>query len=103
MTSEQVIERQQRLRVVPVELSVANRFITRFHRHHQPVIGHRFSIGCVNEDNVLVGVCVVGRPVARMAGSPGKVLEVNRVATSMAARLLLVSTGQARASVSVRS
>jgi hypothetical protein len=69
------------LHVVPVELAEANAFIAAHHRHHQPVIGHRFSIGCIDDTGALHGVCVIGRPVARLAGSPRDVLEVTRVAT----------------------
>jgi len=47
-----------------MELKIANQFITVHHRHHKPVQGHRFSIGAVKDD-ILVGVCIVGRPVAR--------------------------------------
>lgn len=67
--------------VVPVELKEANGFIAALHRHHAPVVGHRFSIGCVSADGVLHGVCVVGRPVARLAGHPRDVAEVTRLAT----------------------
>jgi len=67
--------------VVPVELKEANAFIAALHRHHQPVIGHRFSIGCADESGELHGVAVVGRPVARLAGHPRDVAEVTRVAT----------------------
>lgn len=67
--------------VVPVELAEANDFIALHHRHHQPVVGHRFSIGAVDSDGLLHGVCVVGRPVARLAGHPRDVAEVTRVAT----------------------
>ena len=39
-------------------------FINKHHRHHKPVVGHRFSVGA--EDNgILVGVAIIGRPVAR--------------------------------------
>lgn len=69
------------LYVVPVELAEANAFIAALHRHHTPVVGHRFSIGCVDADGLLRGVCVVGRPVARLAGSPRDVAEVTRLAT----------------------
>jgi len=69
------------LHVVPVELREANDFIASLHRHHQPVVGHRFSIGAVNDDGTLHGVCVVGRPVARLAGHPRDVAEVTRLAT----------------------
>lgn len=69
------------LYVLPVELVEANAFIAALHRHHKPVVGHRFSIGCVDESGVLHGVAVVGRPVARLAGSPRDVAEVARLAT----------------------
>lgn len=70
-----------RLIVLPVELKEANEFIGALHRHHAPVIGHRFSLGCVDDDGLLHGVCVVGRPVARLAGRPRDVAEVTRLAT----------------------
>ena len=44
-------------------LTQANALVTRLHRHHKPAVGHRFSIGCV-EDGALVGAVIVGRPVA---------------------------------------
>lgn len=66
---------------VPLELREANALIKQWHRHHKPVQGHRFSIGVVDADGVLHGACVVGRPVARLGGSPKKVLEVTRLVT----------------------
>ena len=69
------------LTVVPIELREANDFIAAMHRHHAPVVGHRFSIGVVDESGRLRGVCVVGRPVARLAGHPREVAEVTRLAT----------------------
>jgi hypothetical protein len=69
------------LRVVPVELSEANALVAQWHRHHQPSQGHRFSLGVVDEDGVWHGACIVGRPVARLAGSPRAVLEVVRLVT----------------------
>ena len=35
-----------------------------WHRHHKPVVGHRFSIGVENGE--IRGACIVGRPVARI-------------------------------------
>jgi hypothetical protein len=70
-----------RLTVIPVELAEANQAIAAWHRHHKPVVGHRFSIGCVGDDGVLHGVAVIGRPVARLAGHPRQVVEVTRLAT----------------------
>lgn len=67
--------------VIPLELREANEFIGRLHRHHKPVQGHRFSIGAVREDTKeLVGVCTVGRPVARKT-NPKEVLEITRMCT----------------------
>jgi hypothetical protein len=48
--------------------------------HHQPPVGHKFSIGVVDEEDVLRGVAIVGRPVAR-SYDDGMTLEVNRTAT----------------------
>ena len=50
MSEKGLIERQaaetvQRLRAVPMDLEGANEFVARYHRHHQPVAGHKFSIG----------------------------------------------------------
>ena len=70
-----------RLFVVPLELSEANAFVEQHHRHHFPTQGHRFSIGVVDLDGILHGACIVGRPVARLAGSPRDVLEVTRLVT----------------------
>lgn len=64
--------------VRPCELVDSNAFITALHRHHQPVQGHRFSLSCWDGAR-LVGVAVVGRPVARRAGSPLEVAEVTRL------------------------
>jgi hypothetical protein len=67
------------LRVIPLELSEANAFVSKYHRHHKPTVGHRFSIGSVDENGVLHSAAIIGRPVARNAGSPREVLEVTRL------------------------
>lgn len=64
-----------------MELSEANALVASWHRHHQPSQGHRFSLGVCTEDGVWHGACIVGRPVARLAGSPRAVLEVVRLVT----------------------
>lgn len=69
------------LTVLPVELKEANAFVGALHRHHKPVVGHRFSIGIVDDEGLLRGVCIIGRPVARLAGHPRDVAEVTRLAT----------------------
>lgn len=53
------------LSVVPLTLKEANNLVATLHRHHKPVVGHRFSIGAKLDDK-LVGAAIVGRPVARM-------------------------------------
>ena len=47
-----------------VELKTANAYVAQFHRHHRPVCGHRYSLGCY-EGGRLCGVAIVGRPLAR--------------------------------------
>lgn len=84
-----------KLTVVPIELKEANAFIAAVHRHHAPVIGHRFSIGVVDEACLLRGVCVVGRPVARLAGHPRDVAEVTRLATDGATNACSILYGAA--------
>lgn len=68
------------LRIVPVSLKEANDFVAAWHRHHLPVVGHKFSIGVADEEGTLHGVAIVGRPVARHYDD-GLTLEVNRTAT----------------------
>ena len=68
------------LSLVPVSLKEANAFVAAHHRHHKPVTGHKFSIGCAAEGR-LVGVAIVGRPVSRYLDD-GLTLEVNRLCTT---------------------
>ena len=68
-----------KLGLVHVELKDANEFVENLHRHHKQVTGHRFSIGA-SKGGVLVGVAIVGRPVA-WAVDPRKVVEVTRLCT----------------------
>lgn len=69
-----------KLRVVPVDLKSAQEFVSAHHRHHEPPIGHKFSVG-VARDEVLVGVAIIGRPVSRVIQSEAATLEVIRSAT----------------------
>ena len=79
---------RRKLEIVPVTLEEANAFVLKLHRHHRPVVGHKYSIGvcssCVtvegDESSLIVGVCIVGRPVSRHMDD-GFTLEVNRVCT----------------------
>lgn len=67
------------LTIKHIELAQANEFVTLHHRHHKPVRGHRFSVGCFDGDR-LCGVAIVGRPVARML-DPCSIVEVLRLCT----------------------
>ena len=66
----------ERLKVIPITLKVANEFITNFHRHNKKVQGCRFCLGAKFNDK-LVGVAIVGRPVARKLDD-GLTAEVTR-------------------------
>lgn len=70
---------EPKLRAVPVTLEAANDFVAALHRHHPPVVGHKFSIGAARGDD-LVGVVIVGRPVSRHLDN-GTTLEVTRLCT----------------------
>lgn len=52
------------LELVPITLKEANAFVERYHRHHKPVVGHKFSIAASDGEKI-VGVAIVGRPVSR--------------------------------------
>jgi hypothetical protein len=67
------------MRVRPIELRDANDFVATQHRHHKPVVGHRFSLAAFDGDR-LCGVCVIGRPVSRHY-NPLRVVEVTRLCT----------------------
>jgi hypothetical protein len=67
------------LRLVPIRLADAKDFVRRHHRTHLAPVGHKFSVGVAAGD-VLVGVAMVGRPVAR-AVDDGLTVEVNRTCT----------------------
>jgi hypothetical protein len=75
------------LRVVPCDLKTANEFVRRLHRHSRPVVGHKFAVGveaCTRaahgEAWALVGVAIVGRPVAPRLDD-GKAAEITRLCT----------------------
>lgn len=68
------------LKLITVSLAQANAFVAEHHRHHRPVVGHKFSLGCVREGQ-LAGVAIVGRPVSRYLDD-GVTLEVTRLCTT---------------------
>lgn len=60
-----------------LSIAEANAFVESFHRHNKPVQGAKFAIGA-SDGNELVGIAIVGRPVAR-ALDDGETAEVTRV------------------------
>lgn len=66
--------------LVPVRFAAAAEFVTAHHRKLPAPRGHVFSVGVADGDE-LVGVCIVGRPVAR-AYDDGLTLEVTRTAVA---------------------
>ena len=67
------------LEVVPMTMGEAKAYITENHRHHKAPLGGLFAIGASNGE-AIVGVVVVGRPVARLADN-GWTVEVTRLAS----------------------
>ena len=68
-----------KLEVTPINFDEANAFVSAYHRHHKPMKFFKFCIG-VSSDEKVVGVVIVGRPVARQLDD-GWTLEVNRCCT----------------------
>ena len=73
------------LRVAPISLKAAMAFVHDVHRHElsgrqRPVRFGLFAASVVDDDGVVRGVAIVGRPVARML-CDGWTCEVVRVAT----------------------
>ena len=66
--------------IKPISLKSANEYVLEHHRHHNPTVGHKFSISCVNEDGEICGVAICGRPVSRHLDN-GSILEINRLCT----------------------
>ena len=62
---------------VPISLREAREFVGNFHRHNKPPQGGKFAIGASYDDR-LVGVAIVGNPVARrmMDGFTAEVVRV---------------------------
>lgn len=67
------------LELQPINFDEACAFVRRFHRHHNPSVGWKFGIAA-NDGEKVVGVVMVGRPVARHLDD-GWVLEVTRCCT----------------------
>jgi hypothetical protein len=78
----------------PMSIGEARAFVRKYHRHHSAPVGGLFAVGVnaqsevvldeqlreTGEDCVVVGVAIVGRPVARML-QDGWTAEVTRLCT----------------------
>ncbi|MFQ3671567.1 MAG: XF1762 family protein [Verrucomicrobiia bacterium] len=71
-----------KLVLVPVSLREANEFVLNHHRHNRPTSrnGGKWACGCGTSDRGLVGVAIVGRPIAASLDD-GWTAEVLRVCT----------------------
>lgn len=67
------------MRIVPINLGEACEFVRRFHRHHPAPQGGLFAIAVAEEEEI-VGVAIVGRPVARN-NQDGLTAEITRTCT----------------------
>ena len=68
------------LELRPVTKDVSDAFIKQHHRHHGVPVGALWRHGVHDENGVLVGVAIAGRPVAR-ALDDGFTVEVTRLCT----------------------
>ena len=69
-----------RLRLRPVSFAEARRYVMEVHRHNDPPIAARASVGIEDVDGALRGVGILGIPKARLSAD-GRTAEVIRVAT----------------------
>lgn len=72
--------------VRPTSLAEANAVVARWHSHHRPVRGHKFSLVAEVQEHaeaptLLVGVAIIGRPVAQALDN-GRTYEVTRLCTN---------------------
>jgi|ERR1041385_505644 hypothetical protein len=68
-----------RLTITPIFQDEAFAFVARYHRHHRKPVGSIFQIA-VSCEGKIVGVAIVGRPVARSSDN-GMTAEVTRLCT----------------------
>ena len=68
------------LSLQPITFAEAAAFVGLNHRHHRAPVGWKFGVAAVDDAGQVVGVVMVGRPVARFADN-GDTLEVLRCCT----------------------
>ena len=69
--------RSDAVKAIPITLKQANDYVSSHNRHHRPVAGHKFSVGC-EINGKLAGIVIAGRPVSRHMDD-GLTLEVTRL------------------------
>jgi hypothetical protein len=66
------------MKIIPYSLSEANKFVNQYHRHNKKTAwnGGKFAIGSYDDELGVVGVAIVGNPIARclMDGFTAEVL-----------------------------
>lgn len=83
------------LNLRPIKQKEAFEFIRLHHRHHNIPVGWLWGHGVDNDEGVLVGVAVVGRPVARELDD-GYTCEVTRLCTTGEPNACSILYGAAR-------
>ncbi|MBA0086143.1 MAG: hypothetical protein HRJ53_14240 [Acidobacteria bacterium Pan2503] len=68
------------LRIIPITHLQANEFVRTHHRHHRPTVGCILCIGLADDDEELIGVAIMGRPVSRVLDD-GTTIEITRLCT----------------------
>ena len=53
------------MKVKPITLRFANSYVEEHHRHSKRAQGCKFCIACINTEDQILGIAIVGRPVAR--------------------------------------
>jgi hypothetical protein len=82
------------LSLQPISFAEAAEFVRKFHRHHIPSVGWKFGIAA-NDGEKVVGVVMVGRPVARFLDD-GWTLELTRCCTDGTKNAASILYGAAR-------
>ena len=67
------------MKLQPIFFAEAREWVHRHHRHHRPPVSHLFSLAA-NNGQQIVGVVIVGRPVAA-ALQDGLTVEITRCCT----------------------
>ena len=68
------------MKIVPSSITAARRFVAEHHRHNAPPPSGLFAVGLADDGGTVIGVAIVGRPVARMLDD-GATCEVTRLCT----------------------